>query len=76
MLEPDSDSCSVHQADIVIVGGGVIGIATAYNLLLLHPALDVILLDSGDLGANTGRYIMFGPSTLLVTPTLHALCNP
>ena len=46
------DAC---QVDIVIVGGGVIGIATAYNLSTLLPELRVILLESGGLGANTGR---------------------
>lgn len=48
--------CSLTpQADVVIVGGGVIGIATAYHLATLRPDLIIVLLENGGLGANTGR---------------------
>lgn len=44
-----------RQADVAIVGGGVIGIATAYHLSTLRSGLSIVLLENGGLGANTGR---------------------
>lgn len=50
---PASNSAST-QADILIVGGGVIGIATAYALCKARPDLHVILLEAGEFGAVNG----------------------
>ena len=43
------------QADVLIVGGGVIGIATAYSLCKSRPDLQVVLLEAGEFGAANGR---------------------
>ena len=43
------------QVDVVIVGGGVIGVATAYGLCKARPGLKVLLLEAGSLGAVSGR---------------------
>lgn len=45
------------QADVLIVGGGVIGIATAYSLCKSRPDLQVALLEAGEFGAVNGRYV-------------------
>ena len=39
----------------LIVGGGVIGVATAYALTKARPDLDGLLLEAGTLGAINGR---------------------
>jgi L-2-hydroxyglutarate oxidase len=36
------------QYDIVIIGGGIVGLASAYNLLQQHPQLKVALLEKED----------------------------
>lgn len=43
------------QVDVLIVGGGVIGVATAYALTKARPDLNVLLLEGGALGAVSGR---------------------
>jgi len=58
-----------EKADIVIVGGGIVGLATLYSLL--QKKLDAILLDSGSIGFRaSGRSL--GASTL---PSLKYLNN-
>ena len=43
------------QVDVLIVGAGVIGIATAYSLSKARPDFGILLLEGGSLGADTGR---------------------
>ncbi len=43
------------QADVLIVGGGVIGVATAYALCKRRSDLKVVLLEAGEFGAVNGR---------------------
>jgi L-2-hydroxyglutarate oxidase len=47
----------VETSDVIIVGGGIVGLATAYNLSIQHPAKRVIVLEKEDhLAAHqTGR---------------------
>jgi len=47
----------MDRADIVIVGAGIVGLATARALLLAEPSLDVVVLDKEDrVGAHqSGR---------------------
>jgi L-2-hydroxyglutarate oxidase LhgO len=33
------------RADLVVVGGGIVGLATAYRLLEARPALRLVLLE-------------------------------
>ena len=41
------------QLDVVIVGGGIVGIATAYSLLTTNPALKLVVLEKeSSLGAH------------------------
>lgn len=35
----------INSADILIIGGGIVGLATAYNLLLTNPDLQITLLE-------------------------------
>lgn len=42
-----------RSADIVIIGAGVAGCATAAHLLQLDPSLDVLLLDRAHVGAGS-----------------------
>ena len=53
------------QVDVLIVGGGVIGVATAYALTKARPDLNVLLLEGGTLGAISGRFVAVHLSTLL-----------
>ncbi|MBL7979622.1 MAG: FAD-binding oxidoreductase [Bacteroidetes Order II. Incertae sedis bacterium] len=44
------------QADVVIIGAGISGVATAYWLRKTRPALRVVVLDAGDIAAGaSGR---------------------
>ena len=45
------------QVDVLIVGAGVIGAATAYALTKARPDLNVLLLEAGTLGAISGRLV-------------------
>jgi ribulose 1,5-bisphosphate synthetase/thiazole synthase len=54
------------QADVLIVGGGVIGVATAYALCKSRSDLKVVLLEAGEFGAVNGRC---GLQLILVQPT-------
>lgn len=35
----------MQQADVVIIGGGIVGLATAYRLLERYPGRKVVLLE-------------------------------
>lgn len=35
----------MHTYDVVIIGAGIVGLATAYQTLLAHPGLDVLVLE-------------------------------
>ena len=52
------------QVDVLIVGGGVIGVATAYALTKARPDLNVLLLEGGTLGATSGRLVAVHLSTM------------
>lgn len=39
-----------HEADVAVVGGGIVGMMTA--LILAREGLDVVLIEAGDLGAQ------------------------
>jgi len=54
------------QADVLIVGGGVIGVATAYAICKSRRDLRVVLLEAGEFGAVNGRC---GLQLVLVQPT-------
>ena len=54
------------QADVLIVGGGVIGVATAYAICKSRSDLRVVLLEAGEFGAVNGRC---GLQLVLVQPT-------
>jgi L-2-hydroxyglutarate oxidase LhgO len=41
-------SDSPNRADLVVVGGGIVGLATAYQLLRAHPDLRLALLEKED----------------------------
>jgi L-2-hydroxyglutarate oxidase len=38
----------MRMADVIIVGGGIVGLATAYNLLQEHPDKSVLILEKED----------------------------
>ncbi len=38
----------MHHADIVIVGGGIVGLATAYQLTRQHPGKKIVILEKED----------------------------
>jgi 2-polyprenyl-6-methoxyphenol hydroxylase-like FAD-dependent oxidoreductase len=48
--------------DVVIVGGGMAGCATAYQLSLLAPHLRGAVVERGSLGHNAGGWAMGCPS--------------
>ena len=35
----------MHSSDIAIIGGGIVGLATAYQLTRLHPGKKIVLLE-------------------------------
>ena len=45
------------KTDVVVVGGGIVGLSTAYQLSELHPAVRVVVLEKEDRVAahQTGR---------------------
>ena len=52
-----------HRADVVVVGGGLTGLAAAWHLLRARPGLSVMLLEAGGLGGGAS-----GRSTGMLTP--------
>ncbi len=38
----------MKTADVIIIGGGIIGLATAYNLLQLYPCKKILILEKED----------------------------
>src|ERR1044072_997129 len=38
----------MKTADVIIIGGGIIGLATAYNLLQLYPGKRILILEKED----------------------------
>jgi len=63
------------NADVVIVGGGYVGLSTAYWLSELRPSLKIVLLDRSHLGAGaSGRnagFLTKGSATFYKTLTQH-----
>lgn len=52
----DSSKKQIKTADIVIVGGGIAGLSSAYWIHKNDPGLKIIILDKGELGSGaTGR---------------------
>jgi gamma-glutamylputrescine oxidase len=52
----DRSKNNVVNADIVIIGGGIAGLSSAYWITKNDPSLKVIILEKGELGAGaTGR---------------------
>ena len=45
------------QVDVLIIGGGVIGVATAYAVTKARPDLNILLLEGGTFGAISGRLV-------------------
>ena len=59
-------SQNVQRADVVIVGGGIIGLSTAYHLLLKQPGLRVVVLEREEMtgtGATSGSGAGSGSGT-------------
>lgn len=48
-------SATDEHADVVIVGGGISGLTTAYRLLAARPHLQVVVLERGASGGGTAR---------------------
>src|SRR6202041_672138 len=44
-IQPDADRGQAMNYDIIVVGGGIVGLATAYRLLETQPRLKVLLLE-------------------------------
>ncbi len=67
-----------RRADVVVVGGGIVGLATAYRLLEARPALHLILLEKEDrlaahqTGRNSG--VVHSPNTYLPGSLKARLC--
>ena len=38
----------IERADIVIIGGGVVGLATAYHLKQIEPKKSIVVLEKED----------------------------
>jgi sarcosine oxidase subunit beta len=58
--------------DVVIVGGGGHGLATAYYLAKEHGITDVAVLEKGDLGTgNVGRNTTIVRSNYMLAPNAH-----
>lgn len=49
--------CNLNQCDLIVVGGGIVGVATAYQAVRLRPGLRVVVLEKEpELAAHqTGR---------------------
>jgi (S)-2-hydroxyglutarate dehydrogenase len=66
------------RADLVVVGGGIVGLATAYRLLEARPALHLVLLEKeGRLAAHqTGRNsgVIHSPNTYTPGSAKARLC--
>jgi gamma-glutamylputrescine oxidase len=45
-----------HEADVVVIGGGLAGLSSAFHLLGAHPGLDLVVLESRRIGfGGSGR---------------------
>ena len=67
-----------QQCDIVVVGAGIVGIATAYYLKTLSPAAAVVLVDSGQPMALTSaqsgeNYRNWWPHPVMTAFTDHSI---
>jgi L-2-hydroxyglutarate oxidase LhgO len=66
------------HADVVVVGGGIVGLATAYRLLEARPALRLLVLEKEDrlaahqTGRNSG--VVHSPNTYLPGSLKARLC--
>ena len=45
-------SATAGRVDVVVVGGGIVGLATARALLLERPGLDLVLLEREEIAAH------------------------
>ena len=67
------------RADLVVVGGGIVGLATAYRLLEARPALRLVLLEkepelaTHQTGRNSG--VIHSPNTYLPGSLKARLCR-
>ena len=66
----------MHKTDVAIIGGGIVGLATAYQLTRRHPDLHVTVLEKEDTlakhqtGHNSGVIhsgIYYKPGSLKAT---------
>jgi glycine/D-amino acid oxidase-like deaminating enzyme len=53
--------------DLCIVGGGIIGVLTAYQAAIAHPSIRIALIDRGEFGLGASHYAAALSSTLAST---------
>ncbi len=65
------------EADVLVVGAGILGLATAYNILRINPKTSVLIVDkTGDVGQGaTAKSAAGFRAELFTSPTNQMLSN-